>query len=841
MVFCYQLLFAAQGVEHADQGRCCEEEQLKTTLFIMILIIGSMFVTSVLGSGRDVAISEISWAGSSGDPTAEWIELYNTTDSAIDLSGWRLVSSDGAPDISLSGSIDPHGYLVLHRAGASDSSGTLTYTGALRDGGEGLRLFDAAGEEVDSANSQGGAWPAGTAGDPPRTMERIDEEGPDSAENWASAQTPSSDGLFYGTPGERNSVSYTPPQATFDFSPNPAHPGEPVLFTARASLDPRTSIASYAWDFGDETLGRGQTFSHTYVQTGSYSILLTLRDDKGGVAHVVKNLRVIVNALPRVDFSVRSKAGKRILQSLDPIMFIDESYDPDGEVVSWKWDFGDGATSSQQSPSHTYVHCGDYVVGLDVTDNSGEESYQTRSLRIESIAPVASYTFPDKIPNIDSEVIFDASGSFDRDGSIASYAWDVGDDGSVDYTSTLPTASFSFAHGGTHRVALQVTDDCGVISLPFVSEITVNYPPKPAFQASNFYPKQAEAVHFTDQSHDDDGTVVSWKWDFGDGASSTEESPQHAYDAVGTYSASLTVTDDNGSQATISSQIAVANIPPTAHITANGAEGKTDVNTNDTVTFDASKSHDDRDPKRAGKIVSYHWDLDGDGTFEQETTCPTVKHSYPEDGSYKVRLQVTDDSGATALSNQVTIIVHNRPPCASFTFSPNTPTDADEVVFKDASTDADGTVSSWKWSFGDGTVSTAKDPHHTFPDDGTYDVSLIVTDDDGAASPTCTKTVTVTNALPVAEFGLPAGAHTGDQVTFHDRSHDMSPSGSIVHVAWDFGDGTFCPGSIDGCDGGDVHNPVHTYTTAGSFIVRLVVIDDDGSLASTSHTITISE
>ncbi|HDL84823.1 MAG TPA: lamin tail domain-containing protein, partial [Candidatus Acetothermia bacterium] len=222
---------------------------MKTTL-IVILLIGGVFAISLVGIARDVAISEIAWAGSAGDPTAEWIELYNTTDSAVNLSGWRLVSSDGAPDTALGGSIAPHGYLVLYRATAKNKKveGRIYYSGALRDGGESLRLLDPAGNEVDSANRQGGAWPAGSAGNPPRTMERINENGTDNAGNWASARNLSNDGQFYGTPGARNSVSYTPPQATFSFAPNPAHPGEPVLFTANASLDARTKIAAYAWD-----------------------------------------------------------------------------------------------------------------------------------------------------------------------------------------------------------------------------------------------------------------------------------------------------------------------------------------------------------------------------------------------------------------------------------------------------------------------------------------------------------------------------------------------------------------------------------------------------------------
>jgi len=815
---------------------------VKTTLMVFLLI-GGVFAVSLCGIAAEVVLNEVAWAGNADDPTAEWIELHNTTDHVVDLSSWRLVSSDGAPDITLAGTLPSQGYVVLYRSSTREGEieGRVYYSGALRDGGESLRLLDPAGNEADSANHRGGMWPAGKVNDVPCTMERIDPDEPDNPNNWADARNASDNGLFFGTPGEINSVSYAPPQATVSFTPDPAHPDEPVLFSASASLDARSEIAYYAWDFGDEAIGRGQTFSHTYVQTGSYSILLTLRDGHGGESHVMKALHVIVNALPRVDFSVRSAADKRILQSLDPLVFTDESYDPDGEVVSWNWGFGDGGTSTQQSPFHTYIGCGDYTVGLDVMDNHAEHSYQTQSLTIESIAPVAMFTFAAKIPNVGSEIMVDASGSFDRDGMIVRYDWDIDDDGTVDYTSSLPSVRFSIQEGGTHAVSLQVIDNCAVTSLPYVGYVTANYPPAAAFQVSNFYPKQAEVVQFTDQSHDDDGTIASWKWDFGDGSSTSGKSPQHAYGGAGTYSVTLTVTDNNGSTAMISSRITAANIPPTAHLTANGEERKSDVKTNDTVTFDGSKSHDDRNPARTGRIVSYQWDLDGDGTFEQETSCPTITHTYPNDGTYKVRLQVTDDGGATSLSNPVTIVVQNRAPSAALNFSRSGPTDTDEVMFTDASSDTDGKISTWKWDFGDGASSAERNPHHRFADDGTYEISLIVTDDDGDRSTPYTRQITVTNAGPIAEFDLPAGASAGNPVTFNDRSSDPSAAGEIVHVAWDFGDGTFCPGSVGGCDGGDTHNPVHIYAAAGTYTVSLVVIDDDGALATVSHTLTVAE
>jgi len=331
----------------------CEEEPVKVISIVLWSFV-CIFVFSSTGMTREVALNEIAWAGDADHPTAEWIELYNTTDHAIDLSGWRIVSSDGTPDTVLSGTIDADGYLVLYRSDKDLNDG-FHYSGALNDRGEALRLIDPAGNVQDSANIIGGAWPAGSAGEVPCTMERIDPNGPDAPENWGDARRVSDDGLSIGSPGRRNSVSYIPPQATFSFTPDPAHPYEPVMFEGEASVDPDSVISYWTWDFGDGTVGRGQTFSHTYVQTGSYSVLLSVSDDHGGKAHAVRDVRVILNALHRADFSVRPPSQKRILQALDTILFTDESHDPDGEVVAWKWNFGDGYTSLEQSPSHIYI------------------------------------------------------------------------------------------------------------------------------------------------------------------------------------------------------------------------------------------------------------------------------------------------------------------------------------------------------------------------------------------------------------------------------------------------------------------------------------------------------
>ncbi len=145
----------------------------------------------------------------------EWIELYNGSDSSVDLSGWTLWAEDGIPKISLSGSIPGQGYFLLERS--SDSTvnfdppvlSDLIYTGALVDAGEILVLRDASGTEIDRVDSWYFGAVAGRI-----SMERISFLEPGTEEvNWADNNgliTTGNDAAgnpIRGTPKYQNSVA----------------------------------------------------------------------------------------------------------------------------------------------------------------------------------------------------------------------------------------------------------------------------------------------------------------------------------------------------------------------------------------------------------------------------------------------------------------------------------------------------------------------------------------------------------------------------------------------------------------------------------------------------------
>jgi PKD repeat protein len=231
---------------------------------------------------------------------------------------------------------------------------------------------------------------------------------------------------------------------------------------------------------------------------------------------------------------------------------------------------------------------------------------------------------------------FDATGSFDPDGSIASYRWGFGDG----TTGSGATVAHQYATGGNYSVTLVVTDNGGATGIVLVN-IAANHPPVAAFTATCSGPS---CTFDGSASSDPDGTIAWYTWTFGDGSSvqGVDATVTHAY-ATGTFLVTMSVRDAVGYGATTTLTLTVANAVPVASFSVACATS--------TCTFDASASFDADSP------IRYNWEFgDGATSWQQIAT-----HTYAAAGAYLARLTVTDDGGQAATVNQ-TVNVSAPPP-----------------------------------------------------------------------------------------------------------------------------------------------------------------------------------
>ena len=135
------------------------------------------------------------------------------------------------------------------------------------------------------------------------------------------------------------------------------------------------------------------------------------------------------------------------------------SYDPDGTLIAYSWDFGDGCTATGVSVTHRYIQNGTFVVNVTVTDNDGATDSDTCTVTV-SLSPVAD-AGPDQICLMGDVVYFNGSGSYDPDGTVKTYQWNFGDGGNA----TGPMVTHCYADTGTYTVTLTVTDNCGALGV----------------------------------------------------------------------------------------------------------------------------------------------------------------------------------------------------------------------------------------------------------------------------------------------------------------------------------------------------------------------------------------
>jgi PKD repeat protein len=268
--------------------------------------------------------------------------------------------------------------------------------------------------------------------------------------------------------GEASTEVQTPSlTAALTVSHDSAFTLETVTFDASGSLPGDGVITLYEWDLdGDGVFDESsseETWVHAYTDDGVVFVQSRVTNDLGESA-VSEVLQLdIVNQLPTARFVVN--LGDGVEGNL--AQFVDSSYDVDGIISSWTWDFGDGTTSNEANPTHIYNTGGLFSVALFVIDDDGAIS-DTYVFEIEvfNSGPVAEFTVQQSTLNVEQPLIL-IDTSFDQsvDGEIIHIAWDFGDGV---YQAGGPSSDNTYSHiftvSGSYRITLYVIDNGGAMA-----------------------------------------------------------------------------------------------------------------------------------------------------------------------------------------------------------------------------------------------------------------------------------------------------------------------------------------------------------------------------------------
>lgn len=467
-----------------------------------------------------------------------------------------------------------------------------------------------------------------------------------------------------------------------------------------------------------------------------------------------------------------------------------------GNVTSYSWNFGNGASSTLANPSTTYTAPGVYTVSLTVSGTGGSNTKTSSNLITVNPQPSVSFSAADtagcpcKTVNFNSNVVGNSSGP-------VTYQWSFGDGA----TSSQPNPSHTYCNPGIFDVTLVATNSVGCSKTVLrQGYINIYQPPVASTNAStNVLCQVPGSVTFTNNST---GTgPLTAAWTFGDGGTGTGNTISHSYTTPNNFTVRMIVTDSRGCKDTIvhNNYIIASNLNPTFSAST--------VCLGDSVLF--------ANTSVTPPIISFiNWNF-GDGTTGAGTP---VRHRYSTAGTYTVKMIAYFGNCTDTGTQTVTV---NGPPIANFTWTPLQPCPAPRAIQYHAT----GGIS-YQWTFGNGTGGSGANPVVNYTRDSFYTVKMVVTDGNG-----CKDSIQKTDSVRI--YDLNVGILTPKfggciPVTFNFTANVFSTVRSaipypypysIASYTWTFGDGS--PSTTG-------PTATHSYTVVGAYYVKLTVVTANG-------------
>lgn len=439
------------------------------------------------------------------------------------------------------------------------------------------------------------------------------------------------------------------------------------------------------------------------------------------------------------------------------VTFIDLSYS-DLDEITYEWDFGDGNTSTEQNPTHTYDQAGVYDVTLMITTDDGCTSTTIQHICIGfEDCDCEDEVFNPVCVEIDSGFIL----TFNNP-CLAECAG-FGEDTWVECEDDC------FCEDIFNPVCVPLDGDTILVFINACLAECEGYTEDQFGQCdgfedcqSNFFmtPTDNElTVLFEDVSFANIGNVVGWEWDFGDGNTSTEQHPTHTYAEEGIFEVTLDIITDEGCTSSLTRHICLGEggyyEGPDCQAIFYFTQHDDDLSTFDFI-----------DLSFGDNIDSYFWDF-GDGNT---STAQNPTHTYTEEGVYTVTLTTSGGEGDEACESWISVVLFTNPNAwyeteCNALFVPFIIPETNEVFFLSLSS-ADAV--SFVWDFGDGVTSEDPLASHQYAESGTYEVSLTITTADGCES-TYYVTIDIENEQFTGSQQFSLSSSTEDQLAINNK------------------------------------------------------------------------
>lgn len=510
------------------------------------------------------------------------------------------------------------------------------------------------------------------------------------------------------------------------------------------------SASSWLWDLGrnDGSTSSLQNPSAIYTEPGTYTIVLTVN----GSVSKTKTAFIQVFEKPTIDWSTQAQG----VCSPVTVVFTDQSSTVSGALSEWLWLFGDGGSSTVQSPTHIYENAGNYSVTLSVKNSHGCQTTRIKENSISTPGVKAHFSADKEIAcTLPAEILFTNSSA---GGANLIYEWDFGDN----TTSTEVNPAHTFQHAGDFEVTLTVSD-ANQCTGTFKKTIKIANEGGIDFTPSVVQACVGSTITLTEVTQKN---VLSRHWNFGNNQLSSSANPTISYASAGTYTITLeALLQGNTCPSFVTKQIEIINDAQPLFNHVQQCERK--------VFFTNESAH----------TISVIWDF-GDGNT---SNMLSPEHQYTVAGTYEVILTAFNALNCS-VELKKSIIVAGDPVAAFSPFEkqdcslPNLSGCAPFTLPLENKSDSDLPIQTL-WTFSDNTQSTQTDVTKTFNTKGVYEVLLQVTNTLGCTDTTKAK-IYVSDVTPVAEFSSDkVSVCVNEVIKFTDISQNSNFS------CWNFGDG----------------------------------------------------